>query len=106
MRPATLLIRHIQSFKEALDNSQNPLFFRKRPEFWYLKRRIQLRETFLRHLDTMNVNHNSLFPDISGAAEYANRSLERECTDLLWRARPSSIKRLLSNDAYHGDESD
>lgn len=65
-----------------------------------------LRETFLRHLDTMNINHNSLFPDISGAAEYANRSLERECADLLWRARPSSIKRLLSNDAYHGDESD
>ncbi|MFT6908021.1 MAG: hypothetical protein ACJAS1_004709 [Oleiphilaceae bacterium] len=61
------------------------------------------REAFLRHLEAMNIHAGSLFPDILGAAEFANRSLERESTDLLWKAQPSFIKRMLSNDAYHGD---
>lgn len=61
------------------------------------------RESFLRHLEAMNIHDSSLFPDINGAAEYANRSLEREAADILWKAQPSYIRRMLSNDAYHGD---
>lgn len=34
-------------------------------------------------------------------AEYANRGLERESADLLWKAQPAFIRRMLSNDAYH-----
>jgi len=33
------------------------------------------REIFLRHLEAMNIHDSSLFPDIHGAADYANRSL-------------------------------
>lgn len=62
------------------------------------------RESFLRHLEAMNIHDSSLFPDINGAAEYANRCLEKESTDLLWKAQPSSIRRMLSNDAYHGND--
>ncbi len=59
------------------------------------------REAFLRHLEAMNIHDSSLFPDIAGAAEYANRGLERESSDLLWKAQPAFIRRMLSNDAYH-----
>jgi hypothetical protein len=61
------------------------------------------REAFLRHLEAMNIHAGSLFPDILGAAEFANRSLERESTDLLWQTQPSFIKRMLSKDVYHDD---
>ena len=60
------------------------------------------REAFLRHLESMNIHAGSLFPDIFGAAELANRGLECESSDLLWKAQPSFIRRMLSNDAYHG----
>lgn len=59
------------------------------------------RETFLRQLDAMNIHYGSLFPDLEGAARYANRGLERESTDLLWQAQPSYIRRMLSNNACH-----
>lgn len=59
------------------------------------------REEFLRHLEAMNIHGGSLFPDIVGAAEYANRRLECESTNLLWKAQPSAIRRMLSNNAYH-----
>lgn len=61
-----------------------------------------LRESFLRHLEAMNIHDNSLFPDINGAAGYANRYLEREASDLLWKTQPSYVRRMLSNDACHG----
>lgn len=61
------------------------------------------REVFLRHLEAMNIHDSSLFPDIKGAAEYVNRSLEKEAADLLWKAQPSYIRRMLSNNSYHGD---
>lgn len=32
----------------------------------------------LRHLDSMNINHATLFPDITGAAKYANMTLVLE----------------------------
>ena len=41
------------------------------------------REAFLRHLEAMNIHSGSLFPDIVGAAEFANRGLEGESSDLL-----------------------
>tara|TARA_R110000744_G_C19342764_1_gene559611 strand:- start:254 stop:1204 length:951 start_codon:yes stop_codon:yes gene_type:complete len=59
------------------------------------------REAFMRHLESMNIHAGSLFPDIVGAAEFANRGLECESSDLLWKAQPSFIRRMLSNDAYH-----
>ena len=62
------------------------------------------RESFLRHLNTMNIHHASLFPDLQGAAEYANRGLEMESADLLWKAQPSYIRRMLSNNAYHDND--
>lgn len=61
------------------------------------------RETFLRHLEAMNIHAGSLFPDVVGAAEFANRGLEREASDLLWKAQPSFIRRILSNSVSHGD---
>lgn len=62
------------------------------------------REAFLRHLEAMNIHSGSLFPDIVGAAEFANRGLECESSDLLWKAQPSFIRRMLSNGACHGDK--
>ncbi len=59
------------------------------------------REAFMRHLKSMNIHAGSLFPDIVGAAEFANRGLECESSDLLWKAQPSFIRRMLSNDTYH-----
>lgn len=61
-----------------------------------------LRESFLRHLELMNVHAGSLFPDLQGAAEYANRSLERETENLLWSVTPSFKTRLLRDDICHG----
>lgn len=59
------------------------------------------REMFLRHLEAMNIHDSSLFSDIEGAAGYANRSLERESTNLLWKAQPSYVQRMLSNSVSH-----
>lgn len=59
------------------------------------------RETFLRHLETMNVHAGSLFPDIVGAADFCNRGLEKESSDVLWRQRPEFIRRMLSNSSTH-----
>ncbi|HAS6341229.1 TPA: FRG domain-containing protein [Vibrio vulnificus] len=59
------------------------------------------REAFLRHLTAMNIHSGSLFPDLVGAAEFANRSLECESENLLWKATPAFTKRMLSNGAYH-----
>lgn len=63
-----------------------------------------LRENFLRHLDYMNINDASLFPDLIGAAQYANRYLERESTDLIWEAQPEHYQRLMSKNIYHGND--
>ena len=49
----------------------------------------------------MNINHGSLFPDLTGAAVLANRGLERESADLLCKARPEFVRRMLGNDVYH-----
>jgi len=59
------------------------------------------REEFLRHLESMNIHHGSLFPDLKGAAELTNRKLERASSDLIWKAKPEFVHRMLSNNEYH-----
>ena len=61
----------------------------------------KLREEFLRHLNTMNINHASLYPDLIGSANAANRLLEKEFTDNIWQSTPDYMRRLLSDDASH-----
>lgn len=60
-----------------------------------------LREEFLRHLDIMNINHASLYPDLIGSASAANRLLEKEFTDNIWQSSPGYVRRMLSDDACH-----
>jgi hypothetical protein len=59
------------------------------------------REAFLRHLQVMNIHSGSLFPDLVGAAEFANRCLEREWSDILWKQKPDFTRRLHSSNAAH-----
>ncbi|MEZ9731194.1 FRG domain-containing protein [Vibrio cyclitrophicus] len=61
----------------------------------------KLREEFLRHLDIMNINHASLYPDLIGSASAANRLLEKEFTDNIWQSTPDYVRRMLSDDASH-----
>lgn len=60
------------------------------------------REAFLRHLEAMNIHSGSLFPDLVGAAEFSNRGLEKEWSEILWKQRPEFIRRMLSSKASHG----
>jgi len=56
---------------QQFEGSSKPVLFRiEIPE--------RDRLTCLRALDRMNINHLSLFPDLSGASQYANRKLEFE----------------------------
>lgn len=68
-------------------------------------RRIEIperqREPFLRHLEAMNVHFGTLFPDLAGAAEFSNRGLEKEWSEILWRQNPEFIRRMLSSDVAH-----
>lgn len=59
------------------------------------------REAFLRHLEAMNIHAGTLFPDLVGAAEFSNRALEKEWTEILWKQKPEFIRRMLSNRASH-----
>jgi hypothetical protein len=59
------------------------------------------RETFLRHLEAMNIHHGSLFPDLVGAADFSNRGLEKEWTQILWQQKPDFIQRMLTECAPH-----
>ena len=59
------------------------------------------REAFLRHLEAMNIHSGTLFPDLVGAAEFSNRGLEKEWTEVLWKQRPEFIRRMLSSGASH-----
>ena len=59
------------------------------------------RERFLRHFATMNIHAGTLFPDLAGAAEFSNRGLEGEYTDVLWKQDPDFIRRMLSNNVSH-----
>ena len=61
----------------------------------------KLREEFLRHLDIMNINHASLYPDLIGSSGAANRLLEKELTDNIWQSSPDYVRRMLSDDACH-----
>ena len=59
------------------------------------------REVFLRHLEAMNIHSGTLFPDLAGAAEFSNRGLEKEWSELFWRQNPEFIRRMLSSDVAH-----
>lgn len=59
------------------------------------------REAFLRHLEAMNIHSGSLFPDVIGAADFSNRGLEKESSEILWKQRPEFIRRMLSSTASH-----
>lgn len=57
-----------------------------------------LRELFLRHLNSMNINHSTIFPDLTGAAELTNRELEILITYNKWRDTEEFRKRLYTLD--------
>lgn len=61
-----------------------------------------LREMFLRQLEAMNIHSGSLFPDLSGAADYCNRALEKEFCESSWRADPGFTDHMMSsNRPFH-----
>lgn len=57
-----------------------------------------LRELFLRHLNSMNINHSTIFPDLTGAAELTNRELEILITYNKWRDTKEFQQRLYTLD--------
>jgi len=56
------------------------------------------RELFLRHLNSMNINHSTIFPDLTGAAELTNRELEILITYNKWRDTKEFRQRLYTLD--------
>lgn len=91
-----------EDIEEYIDNNINLLG--SSPILYKIEIPDSERETFLRHLEAINIHDSSLFPDINGAAEYANRSLEKEAADRLWELRPDFFRRLDSDDVYHGND--
>ncbi|MUI54404.1 FRG domain-containing protein [Aliivibrio fischeri] len=61
----------------------------------------ECRDDFLRHLEAMNIHSGTLFPDLIGAADFANRDLEKVKTLLLRRKTDSFEERLLSVNLCH-----
>jgi FRG domain len=59
------------------------------------------RDLFLRHLELMNIHAGTLFPDLSGAAAFANRRLEEKTTRLLVQETPGFLRRMLSDMPSH-----
>lgn len=59
------------------------------------------RDDFLRHLEAMNIHSGSLFPDLTGAAGFSNRELEKVKTSLLRKNTNKFIGRLQSVDIFH-----
>jgi len=59
------------------------------------------REEFLRHLNSMNINAASLYPDLKGAATRTNRELEKILKDRKWRDSEEFKGRLFNLDIYH-----
>ncbi|WP_425659429.1 FRG domain-containing protein [Tenacibaculum ascidiaceicola] len=57
-----------------------------------------LRELFLRHLNSMNINHSTIFPDLTGASELTNRELEILIYYNKWRSTPEFQQRLYTLD--------
>ncbi|HHC6678470.1 TPA: FRG domain-containing protein [Vibrio parahaemolyticus] len=71
------------------------------PVLYKIKIPMSNRDDFLRHLESMNVHSGTLFPDLIGAADLANRQLEKEKTLLLRRKSDSFADRLFSLNLYH-----
>ncbi|MEZ9477786.1 FRG domain-containing protein [Vibrio splendidus] len=59
------------------------------------------RDDFLRHLDAMNINAATLFPDMTGVAELTNRELEKIKTTLLRERSNEFTERLLADNLCH-----
>jgi hypothetical protein len=57
-----------------------------------------LRDLFLRHLNSMNINHSTIFPDLTGASELTNRELEILITYNKWKDTEDFLKRLFTLD--------
>jgi hypothetical protein len=57
-----------------------------------------LRELFLRHLNSMNINHSTIFPDLNGASELTNRELEILIYREKWNSTEEFHKRLFTLD--------
>lgn len=61
-----------------------------------------LRELFLRHLNSMNINHSTIFPDLTGATELSNRELEILIYNKKWSSTEGFKQRLINLDyLYH-----
>lgn len=71
------------------------------PVLYKIKIPMSNRDDFLRHLESMNVHSGTLFPDLIGAAELANRQLEKEKTLLLRQKTDSFADRLFSLNLCH-----
>lgn len=59
------------------------------------------RETFLRQLEAMNIHSGSLFPDLSGAADYCNRVLEKHLYEGEWRQNVEFRRRMSTHRPTH-----
>lgn len=69
----------------------NPILFRiDIPE--------KLREIFLLHLNSMNINHATIYPDLSGASGYSNRELEISLNRKKWQSSEGFKRRLITLD--------
>lgn len=55
-----------------------------------------LREGMLRHLNSMNINHATIYPDLTGSALRTNRELEKILTKKHWTDNGDYIARLFS----------
>lgn len=57
-----------------------------------------LREIFLLHLNSMNINHSTIYPDLIGASEFSNRQLEISLNKNKWQNTEGFKSRLFTLD--------
>lgn len=60
-----------------------------------------LRDSFLRHLNSMNINHATIYPDLIGASGNTNRELEVLLYKKSWEKGINFVTRLLDFQLFH-----
>ncbi|MFD0964288.1 FRG domain-containing protein [Pseudofulvibacter geojedonensis] len=63
----------------------------------------KVREIFLLHLNSMNINHSTIYPDLKGASGYSNSQLEISLNKKKWQNSKGFKKRSFTLDYLQHD---